>query len=102
MDFPIHPLFYLQVSLTVYVPLAGVVIDQLGSEAQVVVELSFFTYLYWIAVLAGKLTVTVLFLERLSSVSECDLLLQVGYPAEDNNNAFVGSQLTNCDTLPVK
>ena len=50
---------YRQVSLSVKLPEAGVVICMLGSDSQVMAPLYLRMYLYWIEVLAGRFTVTV-------------------------------------------
>ena len=44
--------------MSVWVPDATVVNALLGSDSQVVTPLKILMYLYWIAVLAGRLTVT--------------------------------------------
>lgn len=52
------PSTHRQVSFSMYVPLAGVVISMFGSDSQVMLEPSIRTYLYCMSVLAGRLTVT--------------------------------------------
>ena len=47
-----------QVSFSVNVPDEGVVICMFGSDSQVTAPLNLRMYLYWIAVLAGRFTVT--------------------------------------------
>jgi len=48
---------YRQLSLSVKLPLAGVVNWLLGSYSQVTTPLNFLMYLYWMAVSAGRSTV---------------------------------------------
>ena len=50
---------YRQVSFSVNEPLAGVVICMFGSDSQVTLDWYLRMYLYWIAVFAGRFTVTV-------------------------------------------
>ena len=49
---------YRQVSFSVNEPLAGVVICMFGSDSQVTLDWYLRMYLYWIAVFAGRFTVT--------------------------------------------